>query len=287
MMLCSIGHVATTGQLLSLGLTRRQIDAAVRSGAFIRPRNGVVACPHLDRDELLAAQSGVRLDCITVLRSHGIWTGSHVGLHVRVARGDKEAHERIRRLRPQTAIHWRLPQGSGSSRLQTEVADALRQATRCLPIDDLIAAIESAVHLKKLAPDEALELIEQAPKRLRRALADVDTRFRAQSGYETIVRLRLTRLGYRVEPQARVPGVGRVDNLVEGCVAIETDGTSFHRDRIEDDHRRDLGTEGWGIRVLRIDPRLIDADWEWVQDVIVRMVEEALASRRAGSHRFE
>jgi very-short-patch-repair endonuclease len=134
---------------------------------------------------------------------------------------------------------------------------------RCLPAEDLIAAIESAVHLGKISPRQARELIAAAPRRLASALAAaVDTEFRAQSGYETKVRLRLTALGHRVQPQFWIEGVGHLDNLVDGVLAAETDGAQ-HRDSLEDDHRRDLWTEARGIRVLRVDPGLVDRKWRW------------------------
>jgi hypothetical protein len=167
-----------------------------------------------------------------------------------------------------------------ADRMRVSIPEALSCAARCLPPDDLVAAIESAVHLKLIAPAEARAVISAAPRRLSKVLAEVDPGFRAQSGYETHVRLRLRRMGHYVEPQFYVPGVGHLDNLVDGVLAVETDG-SQHRDSLEQDHVRDLGTEAAGIRVLRIDPGLVDRRWDYVYSVIERMLRDARAAQSA------
>lgn len=229
---------------------------------------------HLEPLDRLAIACRGRLDCVAVLRAAGVWTGHYRGVHLRVTRGDRHAVARVRAAARHAKVHWDRERFPGASRTRVTVQEALFCAMRCLPPEDLIAAIESAVHLKKVSPAQALAVIRAAPRRLTAELAAVDTEFRAQSGYETKVRLRLQKAGYRVEPQFYVDGVGHLDNLVDGVLAVETDGAQ-HRDSLEEDHRRDLGTEGRGIRVLRIDPGLVDRKWELVLEVIERMIREA------------
>jgi hypothetical protein len=45
--LCVAGHVATAGELIAMGASRRELSAAVDSGRLIRLRQGVYACPHV------------------------------------------------------------------------------------------------------------------------------------------------------------------------------------------------------------------------------------------------
>ncbi|HEY0247223.1 MAG TPA: DUF559 domain-containing protein [Gryllotalpicola sp.] len=271
--LCAFGHVATTAELTDAGWTRTQRESALRQGAR-RVRKGTFACTHLEEADRFAVDCGGRLDCISVLRAEGIWAGFHRGLHLRMNRGDRHAMARVRAAKRRATLHWDHRRFPAESRTRVSVQDALIAAMRCLPPDDVVAAIESAVHLRRITASQAFAVMEAAPRRLQRQMSEVDTGFRAQSGYETHVRLRLRRRGHRVEPQYLVPGVGHLDNLVDGVVAVETDG-SQHRDSLPDDHRRDLGTEAAGIRVLRIDPDLVDRRWDEVLDVIERMVRDA------------
>jgi very-short-patch-repair endonuclease len=271
--LCSLGHVATTAELERAGLGRRERASLIPALAY-KPRRGVFACSHLDSLDRLAVSCRARLDCIAVLRAEGVWTGHYRGVHLRLTRGDRHGAPRVQASVKHAKLHWDRDRFPGTSRTRVTVQEALFCAMRCLPAEDLMAAIESAVHLKKVSPAQALAVIRAAPRRLKAELASVDTRFRAQSGYETKVRLRLERAGHRVEPQFYVAGVGHLDNLVDEVVAVETDGAQ-HRDSLEEDHRRDLGTEAAGIRVLRIDPGLVDRNWELVLRVIERMIREA------------
>ena len=222
---------------------------------------------------MAAVECGGRIDCVTALRARKIWVGERTGgLHVRMPSHGGRAAQRLSSLRRRVTAHWLRPR-KDDSKLYVSTFDALRQAMDCLPRDDLIAAIESAVHLGEISTADALELIVSAPKRLRKVLHEVDTEFRAQSGLETKVRLRFTRLGYRVEPQAYVPGVGHVDNLIEGIVALETNGRDHEGSR-SNDYYRDLGTAAWGIRVIIADPALLNDHWDVIQHVVERVIAD-------------
>lgn len=278
--LCALGHVATAAELERAGVDKRG-RAALLVAAY-QPRRGTYACAHLPPLDRMAVACRARVDCVTALRTEGIWTGHHRGLHLRAGRGDHHARERIARIGRPVSVHWQAVRFPSEIRTRVSIPEALLCAARCLPPDDLVAAIESAVHLKVIDPAAAKAVIAAAPRRLRKVLTDVDPGFRAQSGYETHVRLRLRRRGHYVEPQSYVSGVGHLDNLVDGLVAVETDG-SQHRDSLEQDHLRDLGTERRGIRVLRIDPGLVDRRWDDVYAVIERMLRDARAAQDAAA----
>ncbi|WP_298227334.1 DUF559 domain-containing protein [Gryllotalpicola sp.] len=276
--LCALSHVATTAQLITAGYSRGAVAALSGDRRIIRIRRGLLCCAHLTEDERYALNCAARLDCITVLRAAGIWTGASRGTHLRYAQGTSRRTQRMREAARYAVAHWAGESFPSHDRLWVSVPEALRQAMGCLPPDDVVAAIESAVRLKAISADQALMVIAAAPRRLASVLGEVDTEFRAQSGYETLVRLRLTRLGHRVEPQALIPGVGHVDNLVDGVLAVETDGKT-HENSVAEDRRRDLATRSWGIRVLRVDPGQVDHDW----DAVLSVIELMLASEQGGA----
>lgn len=289
--LCSLGHYASTAQLLDAGASKRALAALVASGAAERPRKGLLVCAHLPALQRQASRLGGRVDCVSVLRDHGIWAADDYRLHVRVpangqlrcvpllsAQGHAESASPrgILLSDPSRGVvrHWGgLDAVSDASSASVSVMEALHQAMGCLAPDDLVAALESAVYRRAITLKQLAAVIEAAPRRLRAALRELEVG--AQSGVETLVRLGFRRLGYRVEPQAFVPGVGHVDNLIEDCVAVESDGRSYHEDTLETDYDRDMASEYMGVRVLRVSPRIVRTKWAWLVETVARMVRGA------------
>jgi hypothetical protein len=273
--LCQIGHLARTRDLTGGGLSRRAIARLARDPAVRTVRRGLFACAHLPPAERAAVDAGARLDCVSVLRSLGIWAGHDTRLHLRLPPN---------RARPSTraVVHYSALRDRADP-LRVSVTDALAQAMRCLEPDDVVASLESAVHLKFITIEQLDALIASAPRRLRAVLKELEVG--AQSGVETHVRLRLRRSGYRVCVQQFVPGAGHLDNVVEDCVAVETDGATYHLETFEADHWRDLGSEWLRVRVLRIHPDLVFNHWDLVKATIDRMVADALYVRSRGRAR--
>jgi very-short-patch-repair endonuclease len=75
----------------------------------------------------------------------------------------------------------------------------------------------------------------------------------SESSGETVARLAFEDAGLCVEQQVVIPGVGRVDLLVEGRVVVEIDGYTYHSDarQFAADRRRDAQLAALGYRVLR------------------------------------
>lgn len=80
---------------------------------------------------------------------------------------------------------------------------------------------------------------------------------------------------------ARVPGIGEVDLLVEGCVIVEIDGFAYHGDRKQyrADRRRDRAAARLGLVVLRF--AFDDAD----PSAVVAEVSAHVAALRDHAHR--
>lgn len=151
---------------------------------------------------------------------------------------------------------------------------ALWQAIQCLDAENAIAAMESAIHEGFLTRAEVNRVALHAPRRLQ---ADIDRMVsNSGSGNETVVRLRLQHVGFRVVPQPFVPGMGHEDLLVEDCVGLDVDGREWHgEDRFAIDRDRDLHVEGLGRHVLRLRASHIWATWPHTLAVIERTVADA------------
>jgi very-short-patch-repair endonuclease len=171
-------------------------------------------------------------------------------------------------------VHWSTTLGKSAIPWEVSPLDALLQAIKCLPPDDALASVESALHTGFITEDEFDELVLRAPERLHGVLGKVDRG--AQSGFETHTRLRILRAGFRVKTQFYVPRAGHFDLLVNDCVAVETDGAKWHGpERFLPDRTKDLIAEGQGVRVLRIGRPHIFEWWPQTLHTIQQMVSDA------------
>ncbi|RAN77950.1 hypothetical protein B5P43_18105 [Bacillus sp. SRB_336] len=99
----------------------------------------------------------------------------------------------------------------------------------------------------------------------------------SQSIVEPVARYYLKSVGYNVQGQAAVRGVGHLDLLVEGVLGVETDGEQYHNTPKgwAEDLRRDnlLVIEGiWKLRipaaVVLYNPELM---LHWVRQALDRI----------------
>jgi very-short-patch-repair endonuclease len=164
------------------------------------------------------------------------------------------------------------------SRVQVTRMQALWRAIHCLDEENAIAAMESAIHTRFLTVAQVKRIGVLAPRRLQPAARRLVPE--SGSGNETIVRRRIESVGYRVETQAYVPGMGRGDLLVEGCLGLDVDGREWHgEDRYAIDHERDLRAEGLGRHILRISTSQIHVTWPNTIAVIERALNDAMRER--------
>lgn len=272
--MCHLGHVATAQQLRSLGATKRTLASALTDGWVRRASRGVYVCNHIDRDLMSAAQAGGQVDCLTSLDRHKVWSGiRQPSLHLRM-----RPHQHSKRLPPAAVVHWSAAHNRSSSPLEVAPIDALLQAMACLPPDDALASVESALHTRFIDEVDFAQLVQRSPERLHGIFAKLDRG--AQSGYETHTRLLLLDAGFRVQTQFKVPGAGHIDLLVNGCVGVETDGEQWHGpERFLPDRTKDIIVEGVGIRTLRIAGPHIFVSWPRTLATIRRMVHDAESGR--------
>lgn len=256
-----------------MGWTDRRIRLAVAEGRLLRLRDGVLCDPAVPSDCADAGRAGGRLTCLSELSRLGVFVLEARRLHVHV---DPTA-SRLRDPRPGIRRHWAaLRRTPHPLALTVEVFDALLHSVRCQPARAVVATIDSALHLGLLHPDDLDELFDALPRRHRRLRRLIDAR--AESGPESLMRLILRSIGCSFEPQVQVPGVGRVDFLVDGWLIVECDSRGFHAgwEQQRLDRRRDQIAAARGHATYRP----IAEDIMWHRDDVRAAVVGLLSARR-------
>lgn len=268
------GGIARGRVLVRAGASREDLRRAVARGAIARVRVGVYVIPRVADIVRVAASHGGEVACASALRRHGVWILEEAArLHVWVGpHGRAFAHPGCRCVTHRDA-------GSSSFGL-VGVVRALVQLAACLGDEAFFAAFESAWHLGLLGRAERAE-VRAGLRAGQRWLVDI-ARADAESGLESLLRLRLLRLGITVESQVQIAGVGRVDFLIEGILIVESDGRDGHAKEAErhKDLVRDARAAAAGFERLRFDYALIIHDWPVVQAAILTTLRRLRAARR-------
>jgi very-short-patch-repair endonuclease len=150
---------------------------------------------------------------------------------------------------------------------RVSVADALIQFGAAEMDEQLVAAIESAVHEKHLSRSVAMSLFQWLPRHRRRLAARLN--FIGESGMETIVRMWLESLGLCVTQQVRIGG-DRVDLVIDGWLIIELDGDEWHNP--VDDRIRTNRLIRAGYRMLRFGYKEVFEGWDETIATIFEML---------------
>lgn len=257
------GGVIRRHRLLAAGASRRDISCAVAGGAVLRLREGVYALVSTDALTLDAARHGGEVACVSALRAHGLWVlDEPKNLHVWLGgKGRKHSHESCKCIDHHDA-------GVASFGI-ARVALALIQAATCCDEELFFAAYESAWNKGMLTRTDREWIRRSVPARAR-WLVDL-ARADADSGLESLLRLRLVRLGVALECQVLIVGVGRVDFLAAGHLIIEVDGRVNHDGESlrHKDLVRDAAAAAQGYETLRFDYALVIHEWHTVERAIV------------------
>ncbi|WP_144720580.1 endonuclease domain-containing protein [Agrococcus jejuensis] len=260
--------VGSTAQLLRLGWTHHTIAAAVAEGVLTRLRPGWLARADADARVVAAVRAGGCLSCADALRVHGAWMPESLG------RGHVRRTRRTRTARRTGCRHF------GRDRPITSAVDDVETAFRCLlrcgTSEDVVVVADSLLHLRLATPDELESWVGDAPLRIRAVISRVDV---AESGLESMVRLRLRARNVLVRTQVRI-GDARVDLLVGDRLVIECDGAEHHASWAAQsaDRARDLRLTTLGYVVVRLTYRQIVDDWPAVEAELLTLI-------RAETHR--
>lgn len=190
---------------------------------------------------------GGRLDCVSLLRLMGVFVQEKHDLHVQFDRDASRLPDR----RGGVRAHWRSSSAAPDA-LATDLVEALAAACRCQAPRSAVATLDSAWHAGLVGEPEIAAVFARLPERFAvlRPLLDP----RSEAGTESLVRLILRSLGCRIEVQAELEGVGRVDFLVDGWLIVECDSREFHSDWSQQrrDRRRDAAAAARGYATIRL-----------------------------------
>lgn len=198
--------MARTSELKHHGVTESELTRAVRSGVVVRPRQGVYALPETAGDLIHAATHGGTIGCCAAGLLHGLWiletpSVSHVWMGS--AGTPRTTCEECR-------LHW--DEGRVRVGELPPIANVLLQIAQCANEDTFFAALESALRRSLIGPRDIAWLWHHLPLGMRWLVGFA--RSDAYSGLESLIRLRLHRIGITVATQVWIPGVGEVDFVV-------------------------------------------------------------------------
>lgn len=246
--------------------SRRALEARVRRGELRRIRRGIYSGDTACAPAVEAAEHGGSLGCMAAARHLGIWVLDEPGLHVWLRpdrhhhAGDSKDCACIR--------HWDAGASTDTFALPS-VPHILLQIHRCGGSEAFFVALESARRLG-LITREGLRWLWQHSDAVARDLIDF-SRADADSGLESLVRLRLRRHGWSVRSQVRFVGSGIIDLMVDDWLIIETDGKANH-EAVSHRHRdlvRDATAAAWGHMTVRVDYAMVIHDWDLVERAVV------------------
>ncbi|MGW9158678.1 MULTISPECIES: endonuclease domain-containing protein [unclassified Microbacterium] len=259
------GGVVRGTLLEKYGITRRMRADAVRADTLIRVRAGVFADPNADTSLVEAAAHGGALTCAHALRLHGVWVLNPGGpVHVWLGAKGRVHHEKCECVAHYDAGHA----GVGLAPLE----EVLIHVYRCAGDEAFFAALESALVQQKISGAALRRIRRRLPARAH-WLVDL-ARSDADSGLESLLRLRLHLHGISLDCQVTIPTVGRVDFVLDGRLILEADGKGNH-DVPAHRHRdlvRDAAASALGYETLRFDYAQIVHAWPTVEAAVLAAI---------------
>lgn len=245
--LAQLGGVARTGQLLAAGYSRT--DVARLAGTVSQPRRGVFALPGCRPELLAAVRHNARVSCASAAGHYGLWLREPPAQHhLACNHGHGSGFVRHRTVRFDG--HTTLPLAA--------VEDVVLHAISCLAPPASIAMATSAMRLHSV-PLELLkaQLTGDKSGPALKALRQLD--LRAESIVEVDAQHLFRTNGIAFDAQVQLPGIGRVDFLIEGFLIVEVDGFAFHsgREAMRRDLNRNNASTVNGFAVLRYMPEHI------------------------------
>ncbi|WP_062462145.1 endonuclease domain-containing protein [Demequina soli] len=209
--------------LLKKGVTRGVLARAVADGRVVRALYGVYALPDAPRAQILRSAYQARVSCHSMCETLGLpIIKADASVHLWVPRDRARRHDDTRP-RDGVVIHrhdHKAPQG------REQIAIALDLLGVCHGRLQQIVAIDQALRRGLITRERIAAFSHTPPDQVAWLVARCDPK--AQSLIETITRVTLADAGFRVSSQVDVRGVGHVDLVVEGILAVETDGEEHH-----------------------------------------------------------
>ncbi len=271
--IAGMGGIARTRELRARGFSPSEIATAIRHGSIQRLRIGWYGSRSLPDHVVRAHRVGGRPACVTVAAAHGLWMLEAPVLHIEVAPSDSRFRSpsdasRAIRLRGHDDViaHW--VSRTDSMRAGQPLDRALAQMVGCVSELAAVSTIDSALNHRITTLDRvASHLSERAQAILR--LCDPT----AESGVESIFRLRGQKAGFKFRCQVELPG-GRVDFVLGERLLVEVDGSEHHSGHAEfvRDRERDALHKALGYVVVRFTYEQVVHRWHEVESVLFLIV---------------
>jgi very-short-patch-repair endonuclease len=231
---------------------------AVREGRVEVVGPGTFALPWADPAVKMASRFRARIGCVTACEHWGLplWD-DHETPHLVVPR-HRSPSQRDPREVARVVLHR-------TSTLMPDqrwvpVAQAIDQAAWCTSPMGQLVIVDAALHAGIVFPADLAHFGEGDDRQrawLRRMASGA-----AESPPETVARVAMVTAGFAVREQVPVPGVGRVDFVVEDALVVEVDGWAFHggREAFEADRARDRRLLARTMPVMRFTGKQVRAD---------------------------
>jgi len=251
--------VASREQLLAFGASSRMLTVAVRGAHLLRVRRDHYALPSLHKLSTRAVRVGGKLGCASALRDHDIFGFDSVKAHIHLERDGSRLRspgDPRRSLTPRNRggdlLHWStLLRPEEANEYRIGIVDALAETLRCNHRWHALASIENALFLKRITELDLGDVFSRLPESRQHLRKQLDGR--SEAGQETVLRSALWEAGIESEIQVEVPGVGRVDGLIEGRLIWECDSRLAHEgwDMHVRDRNRDIDAARQGYMSIR------------------------------------
>lgn len=264
------GGVARTAQLLSAGYSRTDI-ARLADRGVTQPRRGIFVRPDARAEFVAAIRHNARLTCASAAEHYGLWLREPPAEH-HLACNHGHSMGFIRHRTVRFDPHPALPLAA--------VEDVVLHAIGCLPAPASTAIATSAIRLHGV-PLELLkdQLGGDRSRPVLAALRELD--LHAESIVEVDAQHLFRVNGIAFDAQVQIPGIGRVDFLIEGFLIVEVDGFAFPSTRkaLRQDLARNNASTVRGYAVLRYPPEVI---WFNPEQVLAE-IRAVLAARKASA----
>ncbi len=264
------GGAARPDRLRETGVSPQALRAGRRAGLVAS--RGTYALPDTPPAIVTAVRLGGVVSHGTAASLHGfaLWSPDPT-IHVTVRSGSREAEPGVRIHRGRLSSDDVDPFRPVATPLRT-----LLDCGRAMPFVDAVVVMDSALHRGqvKLQELQAAAAAARGPGAgaLRRAVRCVDPR--AGSPLESVLRLGLWTLDCDLHSQVPVEDVGDVDFVLDGWLAIEGDGFSYHADRAA--YRKDRGRGNALVLrrhvLLRFTYEDVRYRMDWVLDLVTRVL---------------
>ena len=258
-----LGGAARWQELVDHGVERAALDAACRGQDLVRHGRGVVCLPGAeDAPQTLAVRFGAVLSCGAAADHHGLELFGPHRLHLSRSSPLLTGHPR------KVVVHVRRAVEADSR--ATNLRRTLLDCARCLPLEQAVSVLDSALRQGRVEPEELVALVPRSGPYVAKVAEVVGlTDPLAQSVLESGARVLLVTADLGpVTSQVQFERVGWVDLVVCGWLVIEVDGFAVHRERFNEDRRRDAELSRLGYVVLRFTYEDVLRRPGWVLEVV-------------------